>query len=325
MRPPHSAHDHLVRLEAYDGAASEEGQEDGLEQIIEELQRLGFSQYEARAYIGLLANAPLTGYELSKRSGIPRSMVYETLGKLVEHGAAHQVPSDPMMYAPVPAIVLVERFRQRTAETLGFLEHELAALERPPDVEVIAHVRGDLAMDAEIISIVEQAESELWLGVWGPQVDLLRGPVEQALARGVTVFSVLFGDDQSELGWTFRHSYMAPEIVQQRLGGHLTIAARDNHEVVIAEYVNGGGSWAVKTRDPALVLIATDYVRHDIMFDVIVPSFGVERLNSIWHNDPRLIHVLTGKPAVTSSASAQLAPTPARAAESQGKGRIPKQ
>jgi sugar-specific transcriptional regulator TrmB len=268
-----------------------------LDAIVEQLQRLGFSQYEARAYVSLLAHAPVTGYELSKRSGIPRSMVYETLGKLIDHGAAHMVPSDPVMYAPVPASVLVDRFRHRTTETLSFLERELGSLEKTPEVDVIAHVRGEAQINAEIVSIVDQARSELWLGVWRPQVDLLRSPVEGALSRDVTVFSVLFGDERSELGWTFRHSYMAPEVVKKRLGGNLTIAARDGEEVVIAEYIESGGSWAVKTRDPALVLIATDYVRHDIMFDVIVPEFGVDRLTKLWHRDPRLTHVLTGEPA----------------------------
>jgi HTH-type transcriptional regulator, sugar sensing transcriptional regulator len=268
-----------------------------LDQIVEELQRLGFSQYEARAYVSLLTHAPVTGYELSKRSGVPRSMVYETLGKLIDHGAAHIVPTEPVMYAPVPAAVLVDRFRQSTSDTLGYLERELGALERSPEIDVISHVRGESQIDAEVVSIIDQAKSELWLGVWGPQVDLLRSPVERALARDVTVFSVLFGDDTSELGWTFRHSYMAPDVVQKRLGGHLTIAARDGEEVVIAEYIESGSSWAVKTRDPALVLIATDYVRHDIMFDVIVPDFGVDKLTSIWKRDPRLVHVLTGQPA----------------------------
>jgi sugar-specific transcriptional regulator TrmB len=268
-----------------------------LDHVIEELGRLGFSQYESKAYVGLLTRSPVTGYELAKRSGIPRSMVYETLGKLVDRGAAHLVPSEPVMYAPVPAAVLLERYRQRNEETFGYLQRELGAIEKSPEMDVVAHVRGEVQINTEIVSIVDQARSELWLALWAPQVELLRQPVARALERNVTVFSVLFGDETSELGWTFRHSYMAPEVVKRRLGGHLTIAARDAEEVVIAEYIDVGGSWAVKTRDPALVLVATDYVRHDIMFDVIVPEFGVDRLTSIWEQDPRLVHVLTGRPA----------------------------
>lgn len=267
-----------------------------MDQIIEELGRLGFSQYESKAYVSLLTNSPVTGYELAKRSGIPRSMVYETLGKLVDRGAAHLVPTEPVMYAPVSAAVLLGRYRERTAETFGYLERELGAIEKSPDIDVIARLRGERQIDAEIASIVDHATSELWLAAWAPQVSMLRAPVDQALERGVAVFSVLFGDEESDLGWTFRHAYMAPDVVKRRLGGHLTIAARDGEEVVIAEYLDSGESWAVKTRDPALVLIATDYVRHDIMFDVVVPDFGIDRLTATWQHDPRLVHVLTGRP-----------------------------
>jgi hypothetical protein len=35
------------------------------------LQQLGFSEYEARAYLALLQQNPLNGYELAKVSGLP--------------------------------------------------------------------------------------------------------------------------------------------------------------------------------------------------------------------------------------------------------------
>ncbi len=64
-----------------------------MDEIIKELQKLGFSQYECKAYIGLLKHSPVTGYEVSKQTGVPRSMIYEVLGKLMDKGAVHIVPS----------------------------------------------------------------------------------------------------------------------------------------------------------------------------------------------------------------------------------------
>lgn len=55
-----------------------------MDEIIKELQKLGFSQYECKAYIGLLKHSPVTGYEVSKQTGVPRSMIYEVLGKLMD-------------------------------------------------------------------------------------------------------------------------------------------------------------------------------------------------------------------------------------------------
>ena len=50
------------------------------------LQQLGFSEYEARAYLALLQRSPLNGYELAKVSGLPRANTYAVLQKLRNAG-----------------------------------------------------------------------------------------------------------------------------------------------------------------------------------------------------------------------------------------------
>jgi HTH-type transcriptional regulator, sugar sensing transcriptional regulator len=42
---------------------------------VQRLIELGFSQYEAQAYVGLLGREPLTGYALSNLTGIPQPKV----------------------------------------------------------------------------------------------------------------------------------------------------------------------------------------------------------------------------------------------------------
>ena len=53
---------------------------------VQRLIELGFSQYEAQAYVGLLGREPLTGYALSNVTGIPQPKVYETLRRLTARG-----------------------------------------------------------------------------------------------------------------------------------------------------------------------------------------------------------------------------------------------
>src|SRR6476469_4922374 len=65
---------------------------------VELLQRLGLNKYEAEAYVALLAEGPLTGYELGKRSNVPLSKSYETLERLARRGLALVQPGDPPRY-----------------------------------------------------------------------------------------------------------------------------------------------------------------------------------------------------------------------------------
>jgi len=70
------------------GSGSESGSAPGIDTgVIAALTELGFSQYEARTYAGLIGREPMTGYAVAKDTLVPQPKVYETLGRLVERGA----------------------------------------------------------------------------------------------------------------------------------------------------------------------------------------------------------------------------------------------
>ncbi|MFC3882132.1 TrmB family transcriptional regulator [Bacillus songklensis] len=265
------------------------------EELYHQLQKLGFSQYESKAYVTLLQHSSITGYEVSKRSSVPRSMIYEVLGKLIDKGAAYIVPSDPVKYAPVPAKEMLARVQKEFSETVEYLESTLHSLESQPDMEVIVHIDGYEQVVQEMLGIIKQAKHELWLSVWEPQVSHFQKAVNQAAEKNIPVFSIVFGAENETLGRTFHHNYMLPEVVKDRIGGYLTIAARDGEEVVIANFMDESLPRAVKTKNPALVLVATEYIRHDIMIEEITREFGAERLDTLWRSRPDLYQVVTGK------------------------------
>ena len=96
---------------------------------IGKLVELGFSEYEAKAYVALLRKSPVTGYELAKLSGVPRSMIYEVAGKLTARGAAMTLRKDgAIQYAPVPAEELLEHLHREHDELIVTLKRELVTL-----------------------------------------------------------------------------------------------------------------------------------------------------------------------------------------------------
>ncbi|GAB6418184.1 helix-turn-helix domain-containing protein [Bacillus luti] len=266
-----------------------------MDEIIKELQKLGFSQYECKAYIGLLKHSPVTGYEVSKQTGVPRSMIYEVLGKLMDKGAVHIVPSEPVKYVPVPATELMNRMRKDFEKSFEFLDEKLNCLEQERQIDVISHIRSNDRVLKEICNIINRAKEELWISVWEDQVHEIEPFIHQKEEEGVHIFSILFGAPETKIGATFHHNYMTPHVVEKRMGGHLTVIARDGEEVLIANFSNDSTSWAVTTYDPALVLVATEYVRHDIMVEEITKEFGAYKLDTLWRENIDLVHVVTGK------------------------------
>jgi transcriptional regulator TrmB len=98
---------------------------------IEQLQQVGLNKYEAEAYYTLLAEGPLTGYELGKRSQVPLSRSYEVLERLTQKGLALVQPGDPPRYIAEDPDRFLGQVRLRMTRTLDSLASSLATLARP--------------------------------------------------------------------------------------------------------------------------------------------------------------------------------------------------
>lgn len=266
-----------------------------MDDIFKELQKLGFSQYECKAYVSLLKHSPITGYEISKRSGVPRSMIYEVLGKLLDKGAVYIVPSEPVNYAPLPAKELISRFRVNFEQSFDYLEKNLSVLESEKEVDTIHRISGDENVLAEMNDLIVRAKDEIWLSVWAPQIPYIAETVLEKEKEGLVVTSILFGAPETSLGYTTHHDYMSPKVAEERTNGHLTIVARDNEEVIIANFSSTTPGWAIKTLDPALVLVALEYIGHDIIFAALTEEIGEERVEALWRENKDLFRVVTGR------------------------------
>ena len=96
------------------------------------LRGLGFSEYEARAYVALLQHSPLNGYELAKASGVPRADIYSVLQKLEDRGAIVRLDTEAgTRYAPVPARDVIQRIDDRFRETLDAAGRSLEMVSAP--------------------------------------------------------------------------------------------------------------------------------------------------------------------------------------------------
>src|ERR1700680_1634323 len=99
------------------------------DRVIESLQELGFSLYEARLYLGLLRRGRQNGNELSRTSGVPSSKVYAMLERLSDAGVvAHTKRGSTVEYVCVPPSDLLHKLRERYMKPLDFLDVTLPTL-----------------------------------------------------------------------------------------------------------------------------------------------------------------------------------------------------
>ena len=259
--------------------------------VIEELQRLGMSGYEAKAYVALVAaGAPLNGYEVAKRSGVPRSTVYETLGKLVGREAAYEVRAGDASvgYIALPPSALLDRMRREFERSVDHLNAALPELATPPEVRLVHNLADRSSLLGRAEDVIAAARKELFLSGWPDDVGLLKPMVRRAVGEGVDVQVVVFGEDDDPVGTTTQHRFSSPGVVLENLGCRLLVVSSDREQAVIGGFV-GDDAWGVYTDDPAVVLVAVEYVRHDIAMHLIADKFAPDDFERFWKSDPALL------------------------------------
>ncbi len=162
-----------------------------VERVTEQLQRLGMSGYEAKAYVALISSEyPLNGYEVAKRSGVPRSTVYETLGKLVDRGAAYEVKDtskkpggNSTAYVPLPPEHLLDRMSRHFEESVSDLRAALPAVAVPSEVHLIHNLTGRESILTRAADVVSQAQRDLFVSAWPEELDPIQPELEKAEER----------------------------------------------------------------------------------------------------------------------------------------------
>ena len=158
--------------------------------LVERWMEVGFSEYEAKVYVASLRLGPATGYQVAKESGVPRSVVYEVLQKLVVRGAVvTQSFADMVRYGAVPPDQLLSRMRREMEDSLSALSRDLKGF------KLGSTVRGNtwnLTLRKNIMAyarqLIDRAESEVALLVGDDdELDELLPRLTDAYGRGISM------------------------------------------------------------------------------------------------------------------------------------------
>lgn len=239
---------------------------------------LGFSQYEARAYVGLLeASEPTTGYALSNLTGVPQPKVYETLRRLARKGIAVMLNGEPARFVALPPSQLLAQldsgFRHRLADA------ELALLRMQPTAGTHYRVLETLdtwtEVEGEAVRLLDGAERHAYVSINYEHAEATTDAIRRADGRGVRIDLLTFSVEAMDLahGRAVRHESTDGVVYRHHQARHLAVVT-DSTKVLWA-LASDGEEWDAVTADDALFAAAIKgYVRHDLYVQQIVADFG---------------------------------------------------
>lgn len=246
------------------------------------LTHLGFTEYEAKAYLSLLRQSPLTGYAVARASGVPRSKIYEVLGSLVERGDVLVSHAEPVQYTPKQPKELIDSRRRRVEQQFSAAEKGLEQLlsQNIPN-DLIWDIRGRDEILSRLCEVIGRAKQQILLQIWEEDVSAIRETLLHAAERGVVITLVAYGDPDLSFARVYKHEPGAEEITSE-YGGRWLILSIDGREIVAGIVSMGKESRAAWSSHLGIVMPITEQIKHDLYIaemlqkhrDVLEASFG---------------------------------------------------
>lgn len=167
--------------------------------LMEKLMGFGLTRQEAAIYLCLYGKDGLTGYEVSKQTGISRSNVYGGLSGLAGIGAAYLLEGSTNRYLAVS----IEEFCNNKIRALErekeFLIENMPMANEPLDGYIT--IEGASNIRNKIVTMLEKAEQRIYLSAPGDFLENIREELETVMGRKIKL--VLITDKDMGIGHSF--------------------------------------------------------------------------------------------------------------------------
>jgi sugar-specific transcriptional regulator TrmB len=246
---------------------------------------LGFTEYEGKIYLALLKGSPANGYQLSKRTGVPRSMVYEALGRLHARGAILKTGDEhSTKYRPLPPEQLLDHYDRKHQKLITDLRHNLLSLYDSQKEESLWTVSGREASFAYAAKMIAQAEYEAYLVLDDIALELLREEIESAGERGVQIGVLLTGSGELHSGQV---SYHPPAESELQGLDKMVVVVVDGGECLIADMNQDMTATITTSRN--LVLISRQFVWMELFAQRINERINPSMLEILDESDRKIL------------------------------------
>ena len=258
--------------------------------LIHSFENLGLSPNEAKVYLALIENHPITGYQLAKVSGILRPIVYEMLGRLVEKGGARIVKSTPDTYAPVEINEFLKNIESDFSEARKYISGSLDVALEPDHSDFFWNLIGQKTIVNAIDSLIQKCTSKLLLSIHSEtQLDFILPSLQKAQNEkqiSIDIFSYYQLDSQGITTYSYNLDSTTP--VKQLPLNTLYIVS-DEKEALIANMTDVKTAKAVHSRNSALIKLVKRDILQQIYFIRLWKLLGTDKLKMLLNNEDRKI------------------------------------
>lgn len=238
---------------------------------VNKLKQVGFSEYEAKAYIALLEENPLTAYEIAKNSGIPTSKVYEVIRKLENKQTVQSIHGErSKMFIPIPPDEFIRNFRVEIDGKLHAVRNELKDIRTGMDTSYTWHIKDHEGLVLKAKRMLNTARENILLSIWPDELKLLAEPLQEAVSRNIKIAMLHYGPASLKIKQTYIHPVKETLFADKGARGFTLVA--DSKEALNAR-ITGRHIEAIWSMNGGFVVLTENYIRHEIYQMKIMKRF----------------------------------------------------
>ncbi|MGE7093180.1 TrmB family transcriptional regulator [Lysinibacillus sp. NPDC048646] len=237
-------------------------------ELINQFKQLGYTEYEAKAYISLVQNNNVTAYQVSKNSGIPRARIYGILDLLVEKGLVMKEETPEITtYTAIAVSVFLQKIEKHWQSSFISMSNHLDSLEQQESIadNKVLSIKDRETILAYCHSMLKKAKKRVLLSMWDDVYEELREDLDRASQQvkvhGITlhVMEPLATLDQ----------HRVTDYTEKTTTDHWFILSIDGKEMIYGPSPDNR-ELAFFTDDPIHIYLLEDYIWHDVLVNRLV-------------------------------------------------------
>lgn len=235
--------------------------------IIDNMKKLGLSEYEVKAYLNLLEHYPVNGYTLSKNSGIPRSRIYEVLDNLKNKQLVfEQIEGKNTLYHPLEPKLLMNKLKNNFEDILNNVDKytkKIYSEEKSNSKVLVIKGRNEIINFLKLLIL--EAKNRVSVSIWEEELNDISKCIDDVLHRGVALKGIFFGRKNC---YKELVSHRRTERYLSEKNERYIIIIVDSSHVVSGIVSRGEESQVTWTQDPGFIEMSEDYIAHDLMVNL---------------------------------------------------------
>lgn len=247
-------------------------------ELIETLQSLGLTQYEAKTFASLVGAGTTTAYQASKLSGVPRARIYEVLESLESKGLVMtEVAGGNKTYTSLPVDVFLEQQKKDWERIYQTAKSQLKQLEnrQPEQVHYISTIIGTESILSFCRTLIQNAEKQILLSMWDPMYSELLPDFQEKAKQNCRIHGIVFDVDKPLEGLLChrKNDYM------NSLSTNKWFILSVDSSKLLYGHAAEKNERAFFTDDSVHLFLLEDYIWHDVLVNRLVEKAGQERLD----------------------------------------------